>query len=46
MRGHELIQQTIIAVGKAVKGMTEEQLREEGEGRTSGRRGNSADHSL
>lgn len=27
MRGHELIQQTIIAVGKAVKGMTEEQLR-------------------
>lgn len=39
MRGHELIQQTIIAVGKAVKGMTEEQLREEREGRTSGRRG-------
>lgn len=34
MRGRELIQQTIIAVGKAVKGMTEEQLRE---GRTSGR---------
>lgn len=34
MRGHELIQQTIIAVGKAVKGMTEEQLRKnEKEGR-------------
>lgn len=45
-RGHELIQQTIIAVGKAVKGMTGEQLREEGEGRTSGRRGKPADHSL
>lgn len=37
MRGRELIQQTIIAVGKAVKGMTGEQLREKREGRTSGR---------
>ena len=37
MRGRELIQQTIIAIGKAVKGMTGEQLREKREGRTSGR---------